>query len=148
MEGRCATASRKVDPPFIDTSARTRVRTTRLRRRTSSASLARVGDQPGSSIDEETTVPERSVTIASKVGLHARPAAIFVKAASEQPASVTIVKAGSGVDPVDASSILGIMTLGAEFGDEVILTSDGEGAEEALDALAALLAKDLDAEEV
>ena len=38
------------------------------------------------------------------------------------------------------------MTLGAEFGDEVILTSDGEGAEAALDFLAALLATDLDAE--
>jgi phosphocarrier protein HPr len=91
-------------------------------------------------------VPERSVTIASKVGLHARPAAIFVKAASEQPATVMIVKSGSGADPVNASSILGIMTLGAEFGDEVVLSADGEGADEALDALAALLATDLDAE--
>jgi len=92
-------------------------------------------------------VPERSVTIASRVGLHARPAAIFVKAASEQPASVTIVKVGSGADPVAAASILGVMTLGAEFGDEVIIAAEGEGAEESLDALAALLAKDLDAEE-
>jgi phosphocarrier protein len=92
-------------------------------------------------------VPERKATIASKVGLHARPAAIFVKAASEQPASVTIVKVGSDADPVDASSILGVMTLGAEFGDEVLLTSEGDGAEESLDALAALLAKDLDAED-
>ena len=91
-------------------------------------------------------MPERTAKVASKVGLHARPAAIFVKAASEQPASVTIVKTGSGADPVDASSILGIMTLGAEFGDEVVLTSDGDGAEEALEALAALLATDLDAE--
>ena len=92
-------------------------------------------------------MPERKATIASKVGLHARPAAIFVKAASEQPASVTIVKVGSDADPVDASSILGVMTLGAEFGDEVLLTSEGDGAEESLDALAALLAKDLDAED-
>lgn len=91
-------------------------------------------------------MPERSVTIASKVGLHARPAAIFVKAASEQPVSVSVVKAGSGDDPVDASSILGVMTLGAEFGDEVILSADGEGAEQALDALVALLSKDLDSE--
>ncbi len=92
-------------------------------------------------------MPERRATVASKVGLHARPAAIFVKAASEQPASVTVVKAGSDADPVDASSILGIMTLGAEFGDEVILTSEGDGAEESLDALAALVATDLDAED-
>lgn len=91
-------------------------------------------------------MPERSVTIASKVGLHARPAAIFVKAASEQSVSVSVVKAGSGAEPVDAASILGVMTLGAEFGDEVILSAEGEGAEQALDALVALLSKDLDAE--
>lgn len=88
---------------------------------------------------------ERRVTVASKVGLHARPAAIFVKAAAEQSAAVTVQKAGSDAAPVQASSILGVMTLGAEFGDEVILVSEGDGAEEALDALAALLATDLDA---
>lgn len=91
-------------------------------------------------------MPERTVTIASRVGLHARPAAIFVKAASEQPVKVSIVKVGSGVDPVDASSILGIMTLGAEFGDEVLLRAEGDGADEALETLAALLETDLDAE--
>jgi phosphocarrier protein len=91
-------------------------------------------------------VPERTVTIASRVGLHARPAAIFVKAASEQPVKVSIVKVGSGTDPVDASSILGIMTLGAEFGDQVTLTAEGDGADAALDSLAALLETDLDAE--
>jgi phosphocarrier protein len=89
---------------------------------------------------------ERRVTVASKVGLHARPAAIFVKAAAEQPAAVLVQKAGSEAAPIPASSILGIMTLGAEFGDEVILTAEGDGADAALDALAALLATDLDAE--
>jgi phosphocarrier protein HPr len=111
------------------------------------ASLARSGAERVAIDRSESQVPERRATVASKVGLHARPAAIFVKAASEQPASVTIVKAGSDADPVDASSILGIMTLGAEFGDEVILTSEGDGAEESLDALAALVATDLDAED-
>ncbi len=91
-------------------------------------------------------MPERTVTIASRVGLHARPAAIFVKAASEQPVKVSIVKVGSGADPVDASSILGVMTLGAEFGEDVLIAAEGDGADEALDALAAILATDLDAE--
>ena len=91
-------------------------------------------------------MPERTVTIASKVGLHARPAAIFVKAASEQPVKVSVVKVGSGADPVDAASILGVMTLGAEFGDEVLLRAEGEGAEDALEELVALLSRDLDAE--
>lgn len=88
-------------------------------------------------------MPERTVVVASKVGLHARPAAVFVKAAAEQPARVTIRK-GDGV-PVDASSILAIMTLGVEHGDEVTIAADGEGAEESLAALHALLETDLDA---
>jgi phosphocarrier protein HPr len=89
-------------------------------------------------------VPERTVIVASKVGLHARPAAIFVKAAAEQPAPVTIKK-GDGV-PVDASSILAIMTLGVEHGDEVTLIAEGDGAEASLEALVTLLETDLDAE--
>lgn len=89
-------------------------------------------------------MPERTVAVASKVGLHARPAAVFVKAAAEQPAHVTIRKGDA--PPVDASSILAIMTLGVEHGDEVTLSADGEGAEESLEALAELLATDLDAE--
>ncbi len=91
-------------------------------------------------------MPQRTVTIASRVGLHARPAAIFVKAASEQPVTVSIVKVGSDAEPVDASSILGIMTLGAEWRDQVTLSAEGSGADAALDSLAALLETDLDAE--
>ena len=78
-------------------------------------------------------MPERRVTVAIAEGLHARPAALFVKLASEQPASVTVHK--DGEDPVDANSILGVMTLGAAAGDEVVLTAEGEGAEASLDAL-------------
>ena len=89
-------------------------------------------------------MPERTVMVASKVGLHARPAAVFVKAAAEQPARVQI-RMGDGA-PVDASSILAIMTLGVEHGDEVTLSADGEGAEESLNALVALLETDLDAQ--
>jgi phosphocarrier protein HPr len=88
-------------------------------------------------------VPERTVVIASRVGLHARPAAVFVKAAAAQPVGVTIRK-DDGL-PVDATSILAVMTLGAEQGDEVTITAEGDGAEEALAALAALLETDLDA---
>ena len=89
-------------------------------------------------------MPERTVVVASKVGLHARPAAVFVKAAAEQPAKVQIRKGDAA--PVDASSILAIMTLGVEHGDEVTLAAEGEGAEESLDALVALLEIDLDAQ--
>jgi phosphocarrier protein HPr len=89
-------------------------------------------------------VPERTAIVASTVGLHARPAAVFVKAAGEQPARVRIRK-GDG-EPVDAASILSIMTLGVEHGDEVVLSAEGDGADASLDALVALLERDLDAE--
>ncbi|MCG8654256.1 MULTISPECIES: HPr family phosphocarrier protein [unclassified Yimella] len=87
---------------------------------------------------------QRTVTIASKVGLHARPAALFVQAASETGLDVQIAKPGE--DPVDATSILGVMALGARHGEEVELTAAGDGADEALDSLVDLLSRDLDAE--
>ncbi|MCP3801252.1 HPr family phosphocarrier protein [Allokutzneria sp. A3M-2-11 16] len=87
-------------------------------------------------------MPERRVTVASSVGLHARPAALLAKAAAAQPVTVTIRK--NGGEPVEAASVLGLMTLGAMHGDEVVLSAEGEGAEEALEALASIIAKDLD----
>ena len=88
---------------------------------------------------------QRTVTIASSVGLHARPAALFVQAATATGLPIEISKAGE--DPVDARSILGVMALGAKHGEEVLLTADGDGADAALDGLVALLSRDLDAEE-
>ncbi|WP_193106553.1 HPr family phosphocarrier protein [Brachybacterium sp. FME24] len=87
-------------------------------------------------------MPERTVKIASTSGLHARPAAIFSQAASEQSAAVTIEKVGAS--PVQASSILMLLTLNVDHGDEVTLRAEGDEAEESLNALAALLEKNLD----
>ena len=78
-------------------------------------------------------MPERRVTVAIPEGLHARPAALFVKLAGEQPVAVTVRKDGG--EAVAATSILGVMTIGAGAGDEVVLSADGEGADTALDAL-------------
>ena len=88
---------------------------------------------------------ERTVTIASRTGLHARPAALFVKAAADQGVPVRI-RVGDG-KAVSAASMLAVLSLGAQKGTEVTLEADGPGADEALDSLAALLARDLDAEE-
>ncbi len=84
---------------------------------------------------------ERSVTIASRVGLHARPAAIFVQTVSATGVPVQIGRPGD--EPVDAASILGVMALGAKHGEEVVLIADHDHV---LDELAALLSRDLDAE--
>jgi phosphocarrier protein HPr len=87
-------------------------------------------------------MPERRVTVGSKVGLHARPAAVLAKAAAAAPVAVTIRKEGG--QPVAAASVLNLMTLGAMHGDEVVLAAEGDGADTALDELAALVGSDLD----
>ena len=87
---------------------------------------------------------ERRVKVGSSVGLHARPANLFCKAAGQQPAKVTIAAGDRG--PVDARSILSVLGLGVASGEEVVLTSsDGADGDTSLDALAELLATDLDA---
>jgi phosphocarrier protein HPr len=85
---------------------------------------------------------ERTVVVASSHGLHARPAALFTQTAAKAGLPVTIKK---GERSVDATSILGVISLGIDHGDEVILAADGEGADDALDALEALLLEDHDA---
>lgn len=85
----------------------------------------------------------RRVVVGSKVGLHARPAALFVQAASRLPVRVTVAREGG--DPVDARSILAVLGLDVRGGQEIVLAAEGDGAEQALDELAALAARDLDA---
>lgn len=84
----------------------------------------------------------REVIVGSRVGLHARPASLFVKAAAAQSVPITI---RMGDKPaVDARSILRVLALGAKNGDTVILEADGDGAESALEAVAAVVAEDHD----
>jgi phosphocarrier protein len=83
---------------------------------------------------------ERTATIASRVGLHARPAAIFAAAVSELDLDVTIARDGEPAsDAMDAASILSLMSLGASHGDVVVLRAEGDGAEDALDRLVQVL---------
>ena len=67
-------------------------------------------------------MPTKSVVVGSAVGLHARPAAIISEAAGELDSEVMIGVPGG--DPVDASSALMIMTLGAGRGDTVEVSGD------------------------
>jgi phosphocarrier protein HPr len=87
-------------------------------------------------------VPQKTVKVGSKVGLHARPAALFVKAVAASGIPVNLTKVGGNT--VSAASILGVLTLNVAFGDEVILESDGDGAEQVLEDLAQMLSSELD----
>ncbi len=89
---------------------------------------------------------ERTATIASTVGLHARPASIFAEAAGAIDAEVTIARAGDPVDEaVDADSMLALMSLGVEHGEVVVLRTGDDTAGEALDALVTILETNHDA---
>jgi phosphocarrier protein len=89
-------------------------------------------------------MPTRTVAIGSSVGLHARPAALFIQAVNEGGIPVTICRPGGAPQP--ANSMLAVMALGAKCGDEVELASEADGADAVLDSLVALLERDLDAE--
>ena len=83
-------------------------------------------------------VAEIIVTLPPGVGLHARPAALFVGAASKSACDVTIGRPGE--PGVNAKSILGVMGLGAKAGEEVVVAAEGEGAEQLLADLKVILA--------
>lgn len=85
-------------------------------------------------------MPEKTVTVGSAIGLHARPAAIIAEAAVNAGVDVTL--AVDGGEPVDAGSALMIMTLGAGHGAQVTVSSEDASA---LATIADLVAKDLDA---
>ncbi len=83
---------------------------------------------------------QRTAKVGSKVGLHARPAALIADAAADYDDEVLISVVGE--EGVDASSAMMIMTLGAEMGTEVVVESDNE---EAMNKIADMVEADLDA---
>ncbi|MBI5737437.1 HPr family phosphocarrier protein [Mycobacterium adipatum] len=85
-------------------------------------------------------MPEKTVTVGSSIGLHARPAAIIAEAVVNAGVEVTL--AVDGGEPVDAGSALMIMTLGAGHGAQVTVSSEDASA---LATIADLVTKDLDA---
>jgi phosphocarrier protein len=82
-------------------------------------------------------VLEREATIVNPLGLHARPAAQFVRLASSFASDILISK--DGID-VNGKSIMGVMMLAAECGSAIRIRASGDDAEDAVDALAKLVA--------
>ncbi|SDG63893.1 phosphocarrier protein [Sinosporangium album] len=83
-------------------------------------------------------MPERKVIVESEVGLHARPAALFVQTAAKAFIEVTVAK-GAG-EPVNAKSILSVLALDVRQGEAIVIRAEGEGADALLDELAAIAA--------
>lgn len=79
---------------------------------------------------------ERTITIQNKLGLHARASAKLTKLAGSFPCEVWMSRGGRRIN---AKSIMGVMMLAAGLGAEVTIQTDGTQAQEAMDALLALI---------
>lgn len=82
---------------------------------------------------------EKEATIVPEAGLHARPAARFIKEAKSFSSEIFVAKDGQ---EVSAKSPLRLMTLGAKHGDKVVVRAEGEDEEAAVDALVAILSEE------
>jgi phosphocarrier protein len=78
----------------------------------------------------------RTVSLRNRLGLHARAASKLVQVASDYPSQVWVIR---DERRVNAKSIMGVLLLAAPCGSELVLEADGEGAEEAIEALIALI---------
>jgi len=81
-------------------------------------------------------MPEITVTITHEVGLHARPASMFVQMAAKFSSDIEVTH---GETTANAKSILAVLTLGAHKGAEIIIKAEGDDAAEALLALEKLV---------
>jgi phosphocarrier protein HPr len=78
----------------------------------------------------------REMLIVNRKGLHARATAKFVQCVDRYEADVKVTRCG---ETVGGDSIMGILTLGAGLGSTIVVSASGAQAQEALDALAALV---------
>jgi phosphocarrier protein len=81
---------------------------------------------------------EREIQIVNRNGLHARPAAEIVKVASRFKSDITMVREDL---EVNGKSIMGVMMLAAEFGSTLLVRATGPDADEAVNAIADLVAR-------
>ncbi len=81
-------------------------------------------------------MPEITLTITHEVGLHARPASMFVQTAAKFSSEIEV---SHGEKTVNAKSILAVLTLGAHKGAEITVKAEGEDAAGALKALEELV---------
>jgi phosphocarrier protein len=81
---------------------------------------------------------KKEFTILNKLGIHARPAAQFVKTANRFKADVFVEKDG---EEVDGKSIMGLMMLAAGHGSVITVSTDGTDEEDAMNAIAELISR-------
>jgi phosphocarrier protein HPr len=86
--------------------------------------------------EKRITMAEITLTVNHKVGLHARPAAVFVQTAKQYPCAIKIIH---GDRSANAKSILGVLGLGVNMGSVITISAEGERSEQAVVALKELI---------
>ncbi|MGB8354193.1 MAG: HPr family phosphocarrier protein [Chthoniobacteraceae bacterium] len=86
---------------------------------------------------------EKELTIVNRLGLHARPSAMFVKVCSRYKADIWVEKDG---EQVNGKSIMGLMMLAAGQGSKLRVTCEGSDAEKALEEIESLIQRKFDEE--
>src|SRR2546425_12673255 len=86
---------------------------------------------------EETSAMKVELTIANPIGLHLRPASLFVQTAARYQANIRA--SGPGKEEIDATSISGVLSLGLRQGDTLTIRASGRDAEAAIEALSELV---------
>ncbi len=85
-------------------------------------------------------MPELKVIVTHEVGLHARPASLFVQTANKFPCEIKVKNLTTGGGFVDAKSIIMVLTLGVMQNHEILVEAEGVDAEQVLTALNELVA--------
>lgn len=86
-------------------------------------------------------MPTAEFTVTNKLGIHARPAAQFVKTASQYTCDIQVEKDD---EQADGKSVMGLMMLAAGHGSVLVITTDGDDADEALTALGNLISNNFE----
>lgn len=92
-------------------------------------------------MEQSESILEKRLTIINQLGLHARAAAKFASKSLEFNAQITVTKDGT---TVNGSSIMGLLLLGAQMGQSIVIRAQGEDAGQAITALQDLIARKFD----
>jgi phosphocarrier protein len=103
--------------------------------------FARVISEYRMAMSPDVFMPRKDFTITNQLGIHARPAAQFVKIANSFPCDIRVEKDD---DEVDGKSILGLMMLAAGHGSVISIITEGDQEAEALTALGGLIERDFE----
>lgn len=92
---------------------------------------------------DSTTTKTKDMVVSNKLGIHARPAAMFVKTANRFACDIFVEKDG---EKVNGKSIMGLMMLAAGPGSKLTVSAEGHDASQALEELEVLLQRKFDEE--